>query len=112
MNIKNFIKIIRDSFHGSTHVYTRGNCYRLYVIVKFVFPEAEAFYEADHIVIKYHKKFYDITGEVESDFVPFKETTKLKQKNIMKNKFGISGYIECPNCDEVFEVKEIDEVYN
>lgn len=62
--IEKFIQTIRDSFIGSQQVYTEGSCYHFYLILKQVFPEAKAYYDADHIITKIGDKFYDITGEI------------------------------------------------
>jgi hypothetical protein len=64
VNIENFIAKIRDSFIGSQQVYTEGSCYHFYLIMKEIFPEAECWYDEDHIVTKIGDSFYDITGEV------------------------------------------------
>lgn len=65
--VERFISVVRDSFVGSQQVYTRGSCYHFYLILKEVFPNAEPYYDADHIVTKIDDKFYDITGEVRGD---------------------------------------------
>lgn len=62
--VEKFIQTIRDSFIGSQQVYTEGSCYHFYLILKQVFPEAKAYYDADHIITKIGDKFYDITGEI------------------------------------------------
>jgi hypothetical protein len=64
MSADKFISVIRDSFIGSQQVYTEGSCYHFYLILKEVFPEAECWYDQDHIITKIGDKFYDITGEV------------------------------------------------
>ena len=48
-------------------MYTEGSCYHFYLILKEVFPDAEPYYDNDHIVTKIDGKFYDITGEVRHD---------------------------------------------
>lgn len=66
MNDPNIIiKAIRESFGGSISVYTMGNCYQFYEILKTIFPDAEA-YEASHVWTKINGKFYDIKGELEN----------------------------------------------
>lgn len=65
--IEEFISTIRDSFIGSQHVYTGGSCYHFYLILKKVFPNAEPFYDLDHVITKIDDKYYDITGEVRRD---------------------------------------------
>ena len=64
IDVETFIARIRDSFVGSQHVYTFGSCYHFYLILKEVFPEAECWYDQDHVITKINDKFYDITGEV------------------------------------------------
>ena len=68
INVENFIATIRDSFIGSQQVYTEGSCYHFYLILKQVFPDAEPYYDLDHIVTKIGDKFYDITGEVKRSY--------------------------------------------
>lgn len=65
MNPDDFIKTIRNSFVGSVQVYTQGSCYQFFRILKSVFPQAEAYYDSDHVITKIDDKFYDITGEVQ-----------------------------------------------
>jgi hypothetical protein len=76
--VEKFISVIRDSFIGSQQVYTEGSCYHFFLILKEVFPEAEAYYDLDHIITKIDGKFYDITGEV-------------------KESYGMNKYVEIPS---------------
>lgn len=64
ITVEQFISTIRDSFIGSQQVYTEGSCYHFYLILKNVFPIAEAYYDLDHIITKIDDKYYDITGEI------------------------------------------------
>lgn len=66
-NVETFISRVRDSFIGSQQVYTEGRCYHFYLILKEVFPEAECWYDEDHVLTKIDDKFYDITGEVRKE---------------------------------------------
>lgn len=66
-NVESFIAKVRDSFIGSQQVYTEGSCYHFYLILKEVFPDAEPWYDNEHIVTKIGDKFYDITGEIRRD---------------------------------------------
>lgn len=66
-NVESFIAKVRDSFIGSQQVYTEGSCYHFYLILKEVFPDAEPWYDNEHIVTKIDGKFYDITGEIRKD---------------------------------------------
>lgn len=64
IEVEKFISVIRDSFIGSQQVYTEGSCYHFYLILKQVFPDAECWYDLDHVITKVGDKWYDITGEV------------------------------------------------
>ena len=61
--ILEIIKSIRESFGGSIAVYTMGNCYQFYGILKSIFKDAEASYDGNHVWTKIDGKFYDIRGE-------------------------------------------------
>lgn len=65
MQIEEYISTIRNSFSGSVKVYTEGSCYQFYKILKIAFPQAEAYYNSDHVITKIGNRFYDITGEVQ-----------------------------------------------
>lgn len=67
--VEKFIQVIRDSFIGSQQVYTEGSCYHFYKILKQVFPEAECWYNQDHIITKIDDEFYDITGKISVDYI-------------------------------------------
>ena len=67
INILEFIATIRDSFEGSVEVYTQGSCYKFYLILKEVFPEAIAYYDVNHVITKIGDEFYDITGIVKCE---------------------------------------------
>lgn len=47
---------------------TYGNCYQFYLLLKMVFPEAEAYYDSNHVITKINGRFYDINGEVNCAF--------------------------------------------
>lgn len=57
------IKAIRESFGASIAVYTMGNCYQFYEILKAIFEDGEAYYDGNHVWTKIGDKFYDIRGE-------------------------------------------------
>jgi hypothetical protein len=57
------IKAIRESFGASIAVYTMGNCYQFYEILKTIFKDAEAYYDGNHVWTKIGDRFYDIRGE-------------------------------------------------
>lgn len=77
MNILNFIKTIRESFIGSEIVYTKGSCYNFFLIIKEVYPNAQCYYDENHVITKLGNKYYDITGEVKlGRHLPFYPTSE------------------------------------
>ena len=42
-----------------------GSCFRLYLLLKEVWPDAEAWTNIDHVITKIDGTFYDIRGEVD-----------------------------------------------
>jgi hypothetical protein len=58
------IKEIRNSHPSMEEIYSNGSCYNLYCILKVCFPQAEAYYDGDHVITEIEGCFYDINGEV------------------------------------------------
>lgn len=65
ISVEAFIKTIRESFVGAETVYTTGSCYQFYKILKLIFPQANAYYNSDHVITEIDGRFYDISGAVE-----------------------------------------------
>lgn len=42
-----------------------GKCYEVYRLLKVVFPQAEGWYDGDHVITRIDGKFYDKSGLVE-----------------------------------------------
>jgi hypothetical protein len=80
MNILRFIQVVRNSFKGAEFCYLNGSCYRFYLILKEVFPEAIAYYDGDHVITRIDDRYYDITGQVErKNHLPVENHDKLKR---------------------------------
>ena len=104
------IKAIRDSFHESICVYTRGSCYKFYEILLSIYPQSIAWYSShnDHIVTCIDGILYDITGfiTVGDDYKPLIEYDDDTIQLIKKAKWnGDINYIECPSCDDLIKIK-------
>lgn len=41
-----------------------GSCFHVYRLLAEVFPDAEPWYDGNHVITKIGERFYDITGEV------------------------------------------------
>ena len=64
-HIIKLIELIRDSFGGSTIVYTQGSCTKFAMILKYLFPEGEILSDRCHRIFEYNGRCYDINGYVE-----------------------------------------------
>lgn len=67
IDVLEFITTVRASFGGSIAVYTMGNCYQFYEILKVVFPNAEPYESGGHVVTKINGEFYDIKGKMDKE---------------------------------------------
>lgn len=59
------ITAIRESFDIAVDVYTQGSCFKFFLILQTVFPDAEPWYDmiAGHVYAEINGRFYDIHGE-------------------------------------------------
>ena len=73
--IKEFLKELKESYHLNAKIYTEGSCFRLFKMLKTIFPSAKPFYsQADgHWIIRIEDEFYDINGQINPDYVTFKK---------------------------------------
>lgn len=81
--VLDFLNVIRNSFHDTYIVYNFGGCYGLYQILKFVFPDAQPYFddeEKEHIYTKIGGRYYDIKGEQKNIDKVKKLTEKEKQE--------------------------------
>jgi hypothetical protein len=87
-NILEIISTIRSSFGGSIAVYTCGNCYQFYEILKSIFPDAKPYYDGNHIWTKINNEFYDIRGKnvIESNLTYVDDLDLIK--SLSKNKWS------------------------
>lgn len=78
------ITAIRNSFPGSTTVYTRGACWEFYLILKATFPDAQPYYDHrdGHVYTKIDGGFYDINGRLKKplDLQPMLEDARLMRQ--------------------------------
>lgn len=62
--ILNLISVIRDSHPTMVEIFTKGSCLNFHLILRSVYPEAEPYYDQNHIITKIDNYYYDITGVV------------------------------------------------
>lgn len=61
-----FLSTLRDVVPNAIHVYTRGNCFKLYLLLRRVFPQAKPMYSqiAGHVYTDIDGVLYDIAGKM------------------------------------------------
>lgn len=83
-NILEFLDLLKNSFDGADRVYTEGSCYRLYLILKHLYPDASPMYDpvVGHVYSEINGYIYDINGEYLSNpekLQPLKESLAIGQ---------------------------------
>jgi hypothetical protein len=60
------LKELRDSAEIQLNIFTQGSCFRLYRILKLIYPSAVAYWSdrESHCITKIGAHFYDIGGEI------------------------------------------------
>lgn len=61
--IEKLISRIRDCHPNMHLIYKFGGCYRFYLVLKVIWPEAEAWWDYSHVYSKIGKAWYDIDGK-------------------------------------------------
>lgn len=64
LQILNQISLIRNSHSEMVNIFTKGSCLNLHLILKSIYPDAELYYNNDHVISRIDNCFYDITGSV------------------------------------------------
>jgi len=70
------IKSLHETDKYIEMIFTQGGCYRFYVFLKKIFPDATPYIskEKDHIITLIGGSFYDATGMVDNlEFTPLTE---------------------------------------
>lgn len=65
-------------------IFTKGGCFNFFLILRAVYPEAEAWYDRDHVVTKIDNKFYDINGVIKNTEKYLKFTQYFDKKGTSK----------------------------
>lgn len=74
--IVDFLKELKYSYHLNGKIYTEGSCFRLYKMLKCLFPNAKPYYsyiDGGHWITEINEKFYDINGEITRDYAEHKK---------------------------------------
>jgi len=89
MNIIQFLKELKHSYHKNEIIYTQGSCFRLYSILKTIFSEAVPYYShlEGHWITEISGKFYDINGEICSEYVADKKYEKEENTIVLASAY-------------------------
>lgn len=95
------IKALSETDEYIKYIYLNGGCYKFYKFLKSVFPEAEPYFnvDEDHVVSKIGRCYYDITGEVEGEYLPLSKQDIEKCERWSFSRYNWL-YKECPACGE------------
>src|SRR5690606_11923705 len=89
MNITNFLKELKYSYHKNELIFMEGSCFRLYCMLREISENAKPYYsELDgHWITEIDKKFYHINGEINKDYVEFKNYKHITNETILKSAY-------------------------
>ena len=62
-DVERVLSAIRDCHPDMHLIYKFGGCYRLYLLLRVCWPEAEAWWDRSHVYTKIGKVWYDIDGK-------------------------------------------------
>lgn len=107
IDILGFISMIRNSFVGSTTVYTMGSCVHFAFILKSLYGGVPVWSEKEeHALLLLDDEHYDIEGKYTGDTSSYDaEITDIDGLGDKYN-FKWAG-IECSKCEELFVIQEI-----
>ena len=92
--ILKFLKELRDADPTIQNIFISGSCFRLYKILKTLFPGAEPYYSHldGHWVTKIFGSYYDINGKISKQYIKDKNYELQTEKTILT-----SAYIPTKN---------------
>lgn len=64
LSVTSFLSALRNLHPDLEQKCLFGSCFKLYLLLHEVWPDAEAWFNEDHVITKINGIFYDIRGEV------------------------------------------------
>ena len=104
------ITALRQTDEYIEQIFMKGSCYKFYVFLKTLFPEAKPYMSAhkDHILTKIDGKYYDILGEVDiHDTEYYEPLTKKDEKLVEDWSFYVHNSLKIAKCDYCDELTTI-----
>lgn len=73
------LKELRDAADIMFNIFTKGSCFRLFSILKIVYPKAESYWSDvdNHAVTKINDSYYDIGGILNKEYIEEKGYYKV-----------------------------------
>lgn len=66
------IKNIKD-LSEDPDIFLKGKCYLFALMLRTMLQDGELVYDGNHVALKVNNKFYDVTGEISGNYLPFEE---------------------------------------
>lgn len=65
-SVERFLSTLRDSVPDAVEVFTNGNCFKLYLLLRTIYPQAQPYYRISvgHVYTEIDGDYYDIEGKV------------------------------------------------
>jgi len=90
--IENLLTELRESADIIYNIYTKGSCYRLYNVLKAIYPEAVPYWSDfdGHAITKIDNSFYDIGGKLNKKYV--EERGYFEVPNRLRDGYSMMKY--------------------
>lgn len=102
--ILNFILELNKSDEYIHHIFTKGGCYRFYILLSKMFNNCTPYIskDEDHVISRINRRYFDITGEVHDTdgytFLGKRRIPMVEKWSFRKDNLLLLD--ECPNCEE------------
>lgn len=65
-SVERFLGCLRDSVPDAVEIFTSGNCFKLYLLLRTIYPQAQPYYRISvgHVYTEIDGEYYDIEGKV------------------------------------------------
>lgn len=90
--VEKFLFELRSSADIIPKIFTEGSCFKLYLILKIVFPEAIAYWSdiENHCIIFINNQFYDIGGRLNKKYTEDKGYYRIPDEYLRG--YSLLGY--------------------
>jgi len=88
-NLEQFLLELKYSYHKNELIYTEGSCFRLYKMLKALFPKAKPFYSHldGHWITEIDGQYWDINGKIYPSYVDDKNYEHITSEITLKSAY-------------------------